>query len=104
MTKHRDHTGRKKEMAPLKEAFDELLQAYQLKDKYNERMVVAQWKELMGNTVASRTTSLFIKDKVLFVKLASGPIKKELMMNKSKVMHLIDEKYGKGIILDLVFS
>lgn len=103
MDKYKDHTGRKKEVAPMQEAFDELLKAYRLKDKFDERMVIQSWPELMGKTVSSRTSSLFVKDKKLFVKISSGPVKNELSMNRSKVLSLIENKFGKGVIEEIIF-
>lgn len=93
---------RKKEAAPLESAFKELLKAYRLEDKFLEKQLISAWGEIVGNTIASRTESVFIKDKKLMVKVTSGPIKKELQMNRSKVMGLIEEKVGKGIVHDLV--
>jgi predicted nucleic acid-binding Zn ribbon protein len=103
MDKYKDHTGRKKEVAPLREAFDELLRAYRLKDKFDERLVIQAWPELMGKTVSSRTNSLFVKEKKLFVKISSGPVKSELSMNRSKVLELIENRFGKGVIEEVVF-
>ncbi|MCH7398501.1 DUF721 domain-containing protein [Belliella sp. R4-6] len=103
MEKYRDHSNRKKEVAPLQEAFDELLKAYRLKDKFDERLLVQSWPEMMGNTVASRTTSVYIKDKKLFVKVTSGAIKKEMSMNRTKVLEIVEQKFGKGIITEIVF-
>ncbi|WP_186753862.1 DUF721 domain-containing protein [Echinicola salinicaeni] len=103
MKKYQDYNPRKKEITPLKEAFEELLQAYRLKDRFNEKKIAGSWAELMGNSIASRTTSVYAKDKKLFVKLSSGPIKKELMMNKSKVLQIIEDKFGKGAIEDITF-
>ncbi|AGA76907.1 DUF721 domain-containing protein [Echinicola vietnamensis] len=103
MKKYQDFNPRKKEITPLKEAFEELLQAYKLKDRFNERKIVSAWGEMMGNSIASRTSSIYAKDKKLFVKLSSGPIKKELMMNKSRIIHIIEEKFGKGAIEDITF-
>lgn len=94
---------RKSNTAPLKEVFQELLDAYRIKDRFNERRVVAEWAELMGKTVATRTSKVSVKNKVLYVQLSSGAIKKEMMMNKSKVMNLISEKYGDQVITDIVF-
>ncbi len=96
-------SNRKKDAAPLESAFKELLKAYRLEDKYQEKSLIHQWPELVGKTIASRTTSLFIKEKKLFVKVKSGPVKKELQMNKQKVLDLITEKYGEELIIDLVF-
>jgi len=104
MQYYKDYTTRNKNTSPLKEVFEELLQTYKLKDRFNERQVISSWEELMGKTVASRTTGLYIKDKKLFVKLSSGAIKNELIMNRSKVMALIDGKFGKGTIVELIFQ
>lgn len=103
MNKYKDSSGRKSNLSPLKDVFDELLQAYALKDRFNERKVVSSWGEIMGNTVAKRTAGISVKDKKLYVKLTSGPIKKELMMNKSKVLQLIAEKFGQHTIEDIIF-
>ncbi|MBN3521516.1 DUF721 domain-containing protein [Algoriphagus lutimaris] len=94
--------GRKKEVAPLESAFKDLLKAYRLEDKFQEKSVVQSWPEIVGKTIADRTSSVFIKEKKLFVKLSSGPIKKDLQMNKGKVISLIEKKFGQGIIEDLV--
>src|SRR5690554_3859477 len=103
MSKYRETIGRKSNMAPLKDVFEELLQAYAIKDRYNERKVISAWGEMMGNTVSKRTSALSVKDKKLYVKLTSGPIKKEMMMNKSKVLQLIADKFGAHTIEDIVF-
>ncbi|MEB2780385.1 DUF721 domain-containing protein [Algoriphagus sp. C2-6-M1] len=94
--------SRKKEVAPLETAFNDLLRAYRLEGKYKEKSLIQDWPTLVGKTIADRTTSVFIRDKKLIVKLSSGPIKKEVLMNKSKVLLLIEEKYGAGVIDDLV--
>jgi predicted nucleic acid-binding Zn ribbon protein len=103
MDRYKDHSGRKKEVAPLEEAFEELLKTYRIKDKFDERLVIQAWPEMMGNTVAKRTESLYIKDKKLFVKINSGPVKKELAMNRSKVLELISSRFGDKLILEVIF-
>ncbi|MBN3584037.1 DUF721 domain-containing protein [Algoriphagus aestuarii] len=94
--------SRKKEVAPLESAFQDLLKAYRLEAKFQEKSLIQAWPEIVGKTIADRTTSVFIKEKKLFVKLNSGPVKKELLMNKGKVVSLIENKFGKGVIEDLV--
>ncbi len=96
-------SARKSNTAPLKEVFEELLDAYKLKDRYNEQKLIADWGAIMGTTVAKRTEKLFVKKKVLYVQLTSGPVKKELMMNKSKVAKIIADQFGEGAISDIVF-
>lgn len=94
--------SRKKEAAPLESAFNDLLKAYRLEGKFREKSLIHDWPEIVGKTIADRTDSVSIKDKKLYVKLSSGPVKKELMMNKSKMLMLIEEKYGRGVVDDLI--
>jgi predicted nucleic acid-binding Zn ribbon protein len=94
--------SRKKEAAPLEAAFNDLLKAYRLEGKFREKSLIHDWPEIVGKTISDRTDSVSIKDKKLYVKLSSGPVKKELMMNKGKMLMLIEEKYGKGVVEDLI--
>ncbi len=103
MSRYNDKFSRKKDITPLKEAFEELLQAYKLKDRFNERKVISAWGDLMGKSISKRTSQLYVREKILYVKLTSGPIKKELMMNKSKVLQIIGERFGNETIKDIVF-
>jgi predicted nucleic acid-binding Zn ribbon protein len=100
--KNDSYSGRKKDAAPLEAAFNELLKAYRLEDKFRENLLISSWGEIVGRTISDRTVSVFIKDKKLYVKLSSGPIKKELMLNRSKVMILIEERVGKGVVEEMV--
>jgi predicted nucleic acid-binding Zn ribbon protein len=99
---HNSNPGRKKEAAPLEAAFNELLKAYRLEDKFKEKQLTSSWGDIVGRTIADRTSSVYIKDKKLFVKISSGPIKKELMLNRSKVLVLIEERVGKGVVEELI--
>lgn len=97
------HFGRKKEAAPLESAFNDLLKAYRLEDKFKENLLIVSWPDLVGKTISERTGNVFVRDKKLFVKITSGPVKKELQLNKSKVLALIEERVGEGVVDDLVF-
>ena len=80
---------RKKDATPLADAFQDLLKAYRLEDTYQEKLLISSWPTLVGKTIADRTSNVYIKDKKLMVKITSGPVKKELQLNKSKVIALI---------------
>ena len=94
---------RKKEASPLGDVFQDLLKSYRLEDTYQEKLLLASWPALVGKTIADRTGNLYIKDKKFFVKITSGPVKKELQLNKSKVMALIESQVGKGIVDEVIF-
>ncbi len=94
---------RKKDATPLADAFQDLLKSYRLEETFQEKLLIASWPTLMGKTIADRTGNLYIKDKKLFVKITSGPLKKELQLNKSKVMALIEPEVGKGVVEEIIF-
>lgn len=94
---------RKKDATPLADAFQDLLKAYRLEDTYQEKLLISSWPSLVGKTIADRSSTVYVKDKKLFVKITSGPVKKELQLNKSKVVALIETQIGKGIVDDVIF-
>lgn len=87
----------------LKEAIDQMLDVYRLRQKFDETSIVAAWPELMGAAIANRTTRLYISNKKLFVGLESSVIKNELMMMKSQIMKKLNDQAGKEIITSIVF-
>ena len=93
----------KKSESTLKNAFEEMLQTYRLKDKFSEKSLISSWGRLMGKTITSRTEKLFIKDKTLFVQLSSAALKHELNSSKDKILKIFEEEFGKGIINDVAF-
>src|SRR5690606_33731186 len=103
MNKYKDTSGRKKDISPLKDVFEELLQAYSIKDRFNERKVISSWGEIMGVTVAKRSCQVVVEDKKLYVKVSSGPVKKELIVSVFKVLQLIADRFGPDTITDVIF-
>ncbi|MFB5945283.1 DUF721 domain-containing protein [Albibacterium profundi] len=87
----------------LKEAIDQMLEVYRLRQKFDETSIVAAWPELMGTAIANRTTRLYISNKKLFVGLESSVIKNELMMMKTQIMKKLNDQAGKEIITSIVF-
>lgn len=94
---------RKKEITTAGDAIRELLGTYRIQSKFSQTEVRASWEETMGKTISSRTTKLFFKKNVLFVELNSAALKHELNMSKSKVLTLLQNRFGKTIIEQIVF-
>ena len=90
-------------MQSIKDALSKFLKEKNLDTKLNEHKLITMWDEVMGATISKRTSLLFIKNKILFVHVSSAPLKQELTMSKSKVLALIDEKIGVGILEDIRF-
>ena len=87
----------------LKEGFSNLLNKYNLEEKFDEHSLVNSWSRLMGAPVGNRTERIFIKEKKLFVKLSSSPLRQELSMSKNKILELFHKEFGHSIVEDIVF-
>jgi hypothetical protein len=102
-TIYRERPVRRTSPTPLKEAIDELLTAYQLRNKFNETYLVTFWEKLMGRGIASRTGKLYVNEKKLYIQILSAPLKNELLMAKSKVIELINREMGAVVVEEVIF-
>lgn len=87
----------------IKDVVEELLNAYKLRGKYNETYIISSWEKIMGKQIAQRTEKIYIKNKKLFLKLSSAPLKHEFSMGKTKLITLLNQEAGQNIIEDIVF-
>jgi hypothetical protein len=96
-------TFRKSKAISLGEGIKELLKFYHLEGRFNETYVVANWEKLMGKTIASRTEKIYFKEKKLFVKLSSSPLKRDLFLSKNKIIDLLNDSFQENVVEDVIF-
>ena len=90
---------------PLKAAIEQFIRVNRMQSKLDEVDVVLAWKACFGNMVDRQTRSIRLKaGGQLWIALNSGPLKEELLMNKTKVLERINEHIGRKIIKDLVIE
>jgi len=94
---------RKSDTSSLKEAIDAMIDSYKLRGKFDENKLISSWEIMMGKPISRRTEKMFIKNKVLFVKLNSAPLRQELTISKSKVLEIIHRNFDQELILDVKF-
>lgn len=87
----------------FRNAFFKFLKEEHLEHTYKQKRLITNWEKIMGKTIASRTTTIFFKNKTLFVKLSSAPLKQELQNSKAKFMDLVTQEMGAGEIEDVRF-
>lgn len=87
----------------LKEAMEQMLKVYRLKNKYDETFAVSSWEEVVGKAVANRTKEIFIRDKKLYLRIESSVVKNELKMMRQQIMQNLNEKAGAEVVLEMVF-
>ena len=99
----RDFQERESKAVPLKDALKDMFNEYHLTGKLSEMKLINSWERLMGKTISTRTSQIYIKNKTLFVHLTSAPLKNELSMSKRRIMDILEKEAGKGVIEDIRF-
>lgn len=102
--KYTPHSYRNATATPLKEAIEGMFKAYHLDFKFNETLLLSCWAETMGTTIASRTTKLYIRNKILYAELSSAALKNDLNLSKAKVVALLNKAAGAEVLTDVVFK
>lgn len=82
-------------------AFNQFLKEENLEHTFKQKQLITNWEKLMGKTIASRTNQLFFKDKILFIKLDSAPLKQEMQNSKDKLLALVAKEIGVGEVEDV---
>jgi predicted nucleic acid-binding Zn ribbon protein len=103
MKNREEFTRRKSDTSTLKEAINSMMESYKIKGRYEENRLMGSWGTLMGAPIAKRTEKLFVKNKVLYVKLNSAPLRQELTIAKVKVLEIIRRHFDKELIDDVKF-
>ncbi|MFH1121495.1 MAG: DUF721 domain-containing protein [Bacteroidota bacterium] len=87
----------------IREVIEELLSAYHIGDKVNEIKVIGLWDKVVGKMIARETTHLYIKNKILYVKLNSPALRQELGYARTKLIKMLNKAAGSEVISDIAF-
>lgn len=87
----------------LREAIEDMLNAYHYMDKINEMQVIGQWDAIVGRLIARETRGLFIRNRVLYVRLNSPVLKDELGYARSQLIKKLNKGAGCEVITDIAF-
>lgn len=87
----------------LGDVIKELLDQYKLNDKINAVDIINSWESVVGKLINKHTQDLYIKKKVLFVKLDSPALKNELSYERTKITDSLNEAVGMKVIEKVVF-
>lgn len=82
----------------LKEAIDQMLDTYRIRDRINEVRIKNLWEELMGNAIAKRTSGISIHGEELLLRITSAPLKTELEYQKDKILTEMNRLLGGNYI------
>ncbi len=99
----KDSSSRKPGVVSFKEALAQLLDTYQLKSAFDETYIAAHWEKIMGKPIAARTTTIYVREGILYLQLDSAPLREELVRGKTKILQHINDEMGQKIISDIVY-
>jgi hypothetical protein len=92
---------KRKNESTIKEAIQELLDAYRLRAGLNQVEIKKIWEDMMGPYIAKETEKLKLEKGVLHIKVKSAPLKHELMMMKSKIIEKINAELKQNLIQEI---
>ena len=93
---------KKKNDLSLQEAMQDMLKEYHLKPQFDETRVKSLWGKIMGKTIATYTSNIAVRKKVLYLTILSAPLKHELSFAKDKIKARLNEEMGEDYIKDVV--
>lgn len=91
-----------KDFKPIGAVIKEVLAEFKLNAKLSEIQVAKDWSKLFGPLIASRTEKVELRGKTLYITVNSAPLKQELELSKTQIIHLLAEAYGTGKITNVV--
>ncbi len=88
----------------LKDAISAFLKDNNLESKLNETRIISAWEEVTGKQISRHTNQMYIKDRILFVKVDSAALREELTYQRSKLVKKLNTAAGIEVINDIKFN
>ena len=92
-----------KDPKPIGDSIHELLDNLGIAKKINQHQIKEQWPELVGPKVAAISKPERIMDNILYIRVQSMTWRTELIFQKHLILKKIEDKVGKGVIVDIRF-
>lgn len=95
---------RRSKTISIAEAMKDYIREMNLGTKLSEIGLVNSWEEVVGKAISSRTSKVYIKEKILYVHLRSSVVRNELLMLRQALKEKLNEKAGEEVINDIIFK
>lgn len=94
----------KRDVQQIKDLILRNLRAQGLETPLLQKRLIDAWPTVMGETIASYTENLFIRNQTLFVHLTSPALRSDLSMQRKEIVRRLNEHVGEQIIADIRFN
>lgn len=92
---------RKKEQS-IGEILRQYLKLTQIENHVHEEQIAEIWQASLGNDIARETERIHLQGGILYVVLRSPSLKNEIMMQRTAIRTVLNEKMGAEIIKEVV--
>jgi len=92
---------RQKRTLQLKDAMEIMLHRNFMMGEYKRQAVAANWPKIVGEIMAKRTEKVRVVDNTLLITVNSAPMKHQMMVNKSRIIALVNTFIGEHLISDV---
>lgn len=94
---------KKKNEVTISEAIRYFIRENGMEEKVLESMAIDGWHDQMGDFMKKYTEQLYVKNRVLFVKLNAPALKNELQFGRSKILTHINTFIGEDFLQEIKF-
>ena len=95
---------RRSKTITLAEAIEDYIKEMNLGPKLKEISLIESWETMVGKAISSRTSKVYVKDKVLYVHLKSSVVRNELMMIREALKEKLNNQAGEEVIKEIVLK
>jgi hypothetical protein len=85
----------------LKVLLNEFISNHQFESKLTEARVIAAWKEIAGPFVDA---GIRLYRQTMYVHVASSAVRYELLMQRSQLQRLLNEKLGEPLVKKIIIT
>jgi predicted nucleic acid-binding Zn ribbon protein len=95
---------RRSKTISIGEAMQDYIKEMNLGPKLKELSLIDSWENMVGKAISSRTSKVYIKDKILFVHLKSSIVRNELMMIREGLREKLNQQAGEEVIKEIILK
>ena len=95
---------RKTNDEPLADVLQQMVRAFKLGDNLNKTKIESLWEEKMGKMIATYTSEIRLRDKVLYVTIASASLRSELHFGREKIRQMLNTEIGEEFLKEVVIN
>jgi hypothetical protein len=88
---------------PLKKVLEMMIEDMGHGDKLLEAKILIALPEILGEGIMKKVNRFYIRDRKLFLKITSAPMKHELFLMKEAIIEKLNKVNEDALLVDIIF-